>query len=93
MQQEGETKRKLMDVTSRAHNTETINEAKVNQNIMNAMTQQNKAELEALTKMLLANMDTRQLQAEIANRDASQQQMAAFAEQEVHHMPSPFVQR
>jgi hypothetical protein len=93
LQQEGETKRKLMDVTSRAHNTETINEAKVNQNIMNAMTSQNKAELDALTKLLLANMDTRQLQAEIATRDASQQQMAAFAEQEVHHMPSPFVQR
>jgi hypothetical protein len=93
MQQEGETKRKLMDVTSRAHNTETINEAKVNQNIMTTMASQNKAELEALTKMLLANMDVRQLQAEIANRDAEQQQMAAFAEQEVHHMPSPFVQR
>lgn len=93
MQQDGETKRKLMDVTSRAHNTETINEAKVNQNIMNAMTSQNKAEIDALTKLLLANMDTRQLQAEIAIRDASQQQMAAFSEGEIHTETSPFIQR
>ena len=93
MQQDGETKRKLMDVTSRAHNTETINEAKVNQNIMNAMTSQNKAEIDALTKLLLANMDTRQLQAEIATRDASQQQIAAFSEGEIHTETSPFIQR
>jgi hypothetical protein len=93
LQQEGETKRKLMDVTSRAHNTETINEAKVNQTIMNAMVSQNKTELDALTKMLLANMDTRQLQNEIAVRDAEKMQMAQFAEREVHTETSPFIQR
>jgi hypothetical protein len=93
MQQDGETKRKLMDVTSRAHNTETINEAKVNQNIMNAMVSQNKAEIDALTKMLLAKMDTGQLQQEIAMRDAQQQQMAAFSEGEIHTETSPFIQR
>ena len=93
MQQEGETKRKLMDVTSRAHNTETINEAKVNQNIMNSMVSQNKAELDAMTKLMLAKMDTNQLQAEIAKRDAQQQQMAAFSEGEIHTETSPFIQR
>jgi hypothetical protein len=93
LQQEGETKRKLMDVTSRAHNTETINEAKVNQTIMNAMVSQNKTELDSLTKMLLANMDTRQLQNEIAVRDAEKMQMAQFAEREVHTETSPFIQR
>jgi hypothetical protein len=93
MQQEGETKRKLMDVTSRAHNTETINEAKVNQNIMNSMVSQNKAELEAMTKLMLARMDTNQLQAEIAKRDAETQRMYAFSEGEIHTETSPFIQR
>jgi hypothetical protein len=93
MQQDGETKRKLMDVTSRAHNTETINEAKVNQTILTAMVSQNKTELDALTKMLLANMDISQLQNEIAIRDAEKMQMANFAEQEVHNETSPFIQR
>ena len=93
MQQEGETKRKLMDVTSRAHNTETINEAKVNQNIMNSMVSQNKAELEAMTKLMLARMDTNQLQAEITKRDAETQRMYAFSEGEIHQGTSPFIQR
>jgi hypothetical protein len=93
MQQDGETKRKLMDVTSRAHNTETINEAKVNQNIMNSMVSQNKAELEAMTKLMLARMDTNQLQAEIAKRDAEANQIYGFSEGEVHQGASPFIQR
>jgi hypothetical protein len=93
MQQEGETKRKLMDVTSRAHNTETINEAKVNQNIMNSMVSQNKAELDAMTKLMLARMDTNQLQAEIAKRDAETNQIYGFSEGEVHQGASPFIQR
>jgi hypothetical protein len=82
-----------MDVTSRAHNTETINEAKVNQTIMNAMVSQNKTELDSLTKMLLANMDISQLQNEIAIRDAEKMEMARFAEQEIHTETSPFIQR
>ena len=93
MQQDGETKRKLMDVTSRAHNTETINEAKVNQNIMNSMVSQNKAELDAMTKLMLARMDTNQLQAEIDKRDSEAQRMYGFAEAEVNQTNSPFVQR
>ena len=93
MQQEGETKRKLMDVTSRAHNTETINEAKVNQTIMDAMVSQNKSELDAYTKLMLAKMDTSQLQGEIARRDAENQQVYAFAEGEVNQTNSPFNQR
>lgn len=93
MQQEGETKRKLMDMTGRAHNTETINEAKVNQHIMDAMVSQNKAELDAMTKLMLARMDTNQLQAEIAKRDAETNQMYGFAEGEIHQGASPFIQR
>jgi hypothetical protein len=91
MKEEGQTRRKLMDVTSRAFNTETINEAKVNQDILKSVTDQNRTELDAITKLLLKGMDARTLQAEIARRDAEQQSVAAFAEGEVHQTSTPFL--
>ena len=93
IRQEGETKRKLMDVTSRAYNTDTINEAKVNQQILNSQASQNKAELDAVTKMLLKRMDTSELRQVIAEKDAEQAQVAAFAEQEVNKSSNPFLQQ
>jgi len=93
LKQEGETKRKLMDVTSRAYNTDTINEAKVNQQIMNAQANQNKAELDAVTKMLLKRMDIGELRQVIAEKDAEQAQVAAFAEAEVNQSSNPFLQQ
>lgn len=93
IRQEGETKRKLMDVTSRAYNTDTINEAKVNQQILNSQASQNKAELDAVTKMLLKRMDTSELRQVIAEKDAEQAQMAAFAEAEVNKSSNPFLQQ
>jgi hypothetical protein len=93
MKEEGSTKRKLMDVTSRAYNTETINEAKVNQTNMKSMTDQNRSELDAITKLLLKGMDSRALQQEISRRDVEQGQMAAFAESEVNMNESPFLQQ
>jgi hypothetical protein len=93
MKEEGQNRRKLMDVTSRAYNTETINEAKVNQNIMKATTDSNKAELDAITKLLLKGMDSRALQGEIARRDDELNAMAAFSEQEVHQTDSPFLRQ
>jgi hypothetical protein len=93
LRQDGETKRKLMDVTSRAYNTDTINEAKVNQQILNSQANQNKAELDAITKMLLKKMDISQLQQAIAEKDAEQAQMASFAEQEVNKSSNPFLQQ
>ena len=93
MKQEGETKRKLMDVTSRAYNTDTINEAKVNQQIMNSQANQNKAELDAVTKMLLKRMDIGELRQVIAEKDAEQAQVAAFAEREVNRSDNPFLQQ
>jgi hypothetical protein len=93
MKEEGQTRRKLMDVTSRAFNTETINEAKVNQDILKSVTDQNRTELDAITKLLLKGMDARALQAEIARRDAEQNQVAAFAEGEVHTNDSPFIRQ
>jgi len=93
IRQEGETKRKLMDVTSRAYNTDTINEAKVNQQILNSQANQNKAELDAITKMLLKRMDVGELRQVIAEKDAEQAQVAAFAEQEVNKSSNPFLQQ
>ena len=93
MKEEGQNRRKLMDVTSRAYNTETINEAKVNQNIMKATTDSNKAELDAITKLLLKGMDSRALQGEIARRDSELNAMASFSEQEVHQTDSPFLRQ
>jgi hypothetical protein len=93
MKEEGQTKRKLMDVTSRAYNTETINEAKVNQTNMKSITDQNRTELDAITKLLLKGMDSRALQQEIDRRDFEQGQAAAFAESEVNMNESPFLQQ
>jgi hypothetical protein len=93
LKQEGETKRKLMDVTSRAYNTDTINEAKVNQQILNSQANQNKAELDAITKMLLKRMDVGELRQVIAEKDAEQAQVASFAEQEVNRSANPFLQQ
>jgi hypothetical protein len=93
LRQDGETKRKLMDVTSRAYNTDTINEAKVNQQILNSQANQNKAELDAVTKMLLKRMDIGELRQVIAEKDAEQAQVAAFAEREVNQSSNPFLQQ
>jgi len=93
LRQDGETKRKLMDVTSRAYNTDTINEAKVNQQILNSQANQNKAELDAVTKMLLKRMDIGELRQVIAEKDAEQAQVAAFAEAEVNKSSNPFLQQ
>ena len=93
IRQDGETKRKLMDVTSRAYNTDTINEAKVNQQILNSQANQNKAELDAITKMLLKRMDVGELRQVIAEKDAEQAQVASFAEQEVNKSSNPFLQQ
>ena len=93
MKEEGQNRRKLMDVTSRAYNTDTINEAKVNQQIMRSEADQNRGELDAITKLLLKGMDIRQLQGEIARRDMEQAETAGFAEQEVNQSSNPFLQQ
>ena len=92
IKEEGATRRKLMDVTARAHNTETINEAKVNQTNVNAITSQNKSEIDALVKMLIARMSPDQLMMEIERLNAEQQQLAMFAAQDISQGASPFVQ-
>jgi hypothetical protein len=93
IKEEGATKRKLMDVTARAHNTETINEAKVNQTNVKAVTEQNKSEIDALVKMLIARMPPNQLLAEIDRLNAEQQQFAMGAAMDIDHEQNPFMQQ
>jgi hypothetical protein len=60
---------------------------------MNSQANQNKAELDAVTKMLLKRMDIGELRQVIAEKDAEQAQVAAFAEREVNRSDNPFLQQ
>ena len=93
IKEEGETKRKLMDVTSRAHNTETIAEVKVNDQNTRAVTSQNKTEIDAFVKVLLARMSPDQLIREIERLNAEQAQYTQFAAQDISQGASPFIQQ
>ena len=93
IREEGATRRKLMDVTARAHNTETINEAKVNQTNVRAITDQNKSEIDALVKMLIARMPPDQLLAEIDRLNAEQQQFAMTSAMDIDQDQNPFMQQ
>lgn len=91
IKEDGANKRKLMDVTARAYNTETINEAKVNQTNVRAVTDQNKTEIDAILQLLLHNMDTNRLEREIARRNMEQGRYTSMAEAEVHQNANPFI--
>lgn len=92
IKEDGQNRRKLMDVISRAYNTDTINEARVNQAAVKAVTDQNKIELDAMVRLVLAGLPAEALSAEMARRDAEQQQAAGFAEMEVNQTANPFIQ-
>ena len=92
IREEGSNRRKLMDVISRAYNTDTINEAKVNQTNMKAVTDQNKTELDAMVRLVLAGLPAEALAAEMQRRNLEQQQSANFAEMEVNKTENPFLQ-
>jgi hypothetical protein len=76
----GATARTLMQATAKAHDSELKSESIVNQVNMKAITSQNKTEIDAIVKMLIANLDTTTLKAEMDRRNAEQM---AFAEQAV----------
>jgi hypothetical protein len=92
IKEEGATKRKLMEVTAKAHNTETMAEVKVNDQNTRAITSQNKTEIEAITDLLLHRMDTARLREEIEKRNLEQQQYAMTAAQDISQGASPFTQ-
>ena len=92
IKEEGATRRKLMDVTARAHNTETMAEVRVNDQNTRSITSQNKTEIDALVKMLIARMSPNQLLAEIDRLNAEQQQYAQFAAQDISQGANPLIQ-
>jgi len=92
IREEGATKRKLMEVTAKAHNTETMAEVKVNDQNTRAITSQNKTEIDAIVQLLLHHMDTSRLEMEIAKRNAEQQQYATAATEDISSGASPFTQ-
>lgn len=89
---EAANKRKLMDVTARAHNTETMAEVRVNDQNTRSITSQNKTEIDAIVKMLIANLDTRRLEAEIARRNEEQYAYAMTAQQDIDQGQNPLMQ-
>lgn len=91
IKQDNENKRKLMDVTARAHNTETIAEVKVNDQNTRSITSQNKTEIDAIVQLMLHNMDTARLQREIDARNADQAQSMAIAVQDIDHGQNPLM--
>ena len=93
IREDGATKRKLMEVTSKAHNTETMAEVKVNDQNTRAITSQNKTEIDAIVQLLLHHMDTSRLLQEIERRNMEQNQYAQFAAQDISQGGSPFLQQ
>jgi hypothetical protein len=93
IKEDGATKRKLMEVTAKAHNTETMAEVKVNDQNTRAITSQNKTEIDAIVELLLHHMDTSRLLQEIEKRNAEQGKYATFAAQDISQGANPFIQQ
>jgi hypothetical protein len=89
---EAANKRKLMEVTAKAHDSELKSESIVNQVNMKSITSQNKTEIDAIVRMLIANLDTRRLEAEIARRNEEQQAYAMQAVSDVDQEQNPLMQ-
>jgi len=93
VKQDNENKRKLMDVTARAHNTETMAEVKVNDQNTRAITSQNKTEIDAIVQLLLHHMDTGRLVKEIEARNREQAQYAQAAAEDIDQGQNPLMQQ
>jgi hypothetical protein len=91
IKEENSNKRKLMDVTSRAHNTETMAEVRVNDQNTRSITSQNKTEIDAIVQLLLHNMDTNRILQEIERRNADQLQAAQFAVEDIDNQQNPLM--
>jgi hypothetical protein len=91
MKEKASTARKLMDVTARAHNTETMAEVKVNDQNTRSITSQNKTEIDAIVKMLIANLDTSAIKAELDRRNEEQYAFAMQASQDISQGANPLM--
>jgi hypothetical protein len=88
----GSTARKLMEVTAKAHNTETMAEVKVNDQNTRSITSQNKTEIDAIVKLLIANLDTTAIKAELDRRNEEQFAFAQQAAQDIDQGQNPLMQ-
>ena len=91
VKQSEETKRELMRQTAKAHNTETIAEVKVHDQNTRAITSQNKTEIDAFVKVLLARMSPDQLISEINRLNAEQAQYAQSAVLDIDQGKNPLL--
>jgi hypothetical protein len=87
----GATARTLMQATAKAHDSELKSESIVNQVNMKAITSQNKTEIDAIVKMLIANLDTSSLKAEMDRRNAEQYAFAEKAASDVGEDGNPLL--
>jgi len=91
VKQENENKRELMRQTAKAHNTETMAEVRVNDQNTRSITSQNKVEIEAITELLLHNMDTNRLNLEIDRRNAEQDKSMVQAVADIEQGQNPLI--
>ena len=83
VKQSEETKRELMRQTAKAHNTESVLQARVHDANTRAITSQNRVEIEAVADMLLHHMDTARLEKEIQMRNQEQYTAMTMANQSI----------
>jgi hypothetical protein len=83
VKQSAETNRELMRQTTKAHNTESVLQARVHDANTRAVTSQNRVEIEAIADLLLHNMDTARLEREIAMRNQEQYQAMMAADRSI----------
>ena len=83
VKQSAETQRELMRQTAKAHNTESILQARVHDANTRAITSQNRVEIEAIADLLLHNMDTARLEREIQMRNQEQYSAMQAANQSI----------
>jgi hypothetical protein len=91
VRQEGETRRELIKGIAKAHNTETMSEVKVNDQNTRSITSQNKTEIDAVVKLLLANISPVDLMRKIEQMNAEQYAFSEVAAQDIHQGASPFI--
>jgi hypothetical protein len=84
VRQEGETRRELIKGYAKAHDTETMAEVKANDQNTRSITSQNKTEIDAIVKLLLANMNPMELKRMIDRMNAEQYAFGQAAAQDVN---------
>jgi hypothetical protein len=83
IKEQGALSREMLKQTTKAHDTETNAQVKVNDQNTRSITSQNKSEIEGIVQLLLHHLDTARLEKEIDKRNKEQYQSAGQAVQTV----------